>query len=178
MDNNERDPYPKDREPLQERKEERNHKCSSTIIRFKMNSVQNDKTWKCHLIIMCHLIFFNTYVDDLTRKWKQLVNLLFKISRDSYLNVLLFVYELCIIQKTEFDLQKSVFVLNQIGSVHLIAFCQLDRYCRGFLPLYLVLCQYLHFHLTLLLHNIVHHLTVFSSFSALSIYHYVHRINK
>ena len=44
---------------------------------------------------------FNIYINDLVRKWKLLVNLGITLSRDRYLNVLLFAYDLLVLQDTD-----------------------------------------------------------------------------
>lgn len=58
---------------------------------------------------------FNIYIDDLVRKWKQLVNVGFQISKNNFLNILLFADDLVVIQNSESALQKSIFKLNEIG---------------------------------------------------------------
>ena len=57
----------------------------------------------------------NIYIDDLVRKWRQLVNPGIKLSQDSYLNVLLFADNLLVLQNVESDLQKSASKFHQIG---------------------------------------------------------------
>lgn len=57
---------------------------------------------------------FNIYVDHIFRKWKCRVALGIKLTNDEYLNALLFADDLWIIQDSENDLQKSVYVLNEI----------------------------------------------------------------
>ena len=68
---------------------------------------QNSKFFKQGCSILPTL--FNICIDDLARKWKHGVNPGMKLSRDRYLNVLLFADDLLVFQNTESDLQKNLF---------------------------------------------------------------------
>ena len=58
---------------------------------------------------------YNIYMDDAIRRWKQQAPLGIKIAQESYLNTILYADDQVIIQSSEDDLQKSVFLLKNIG---------------------------------------------------------------
>lgn len=55
---------------------------------------------------------FNIYIDDIMRRWRTLAAKGFRISGDTFLNMILFADDLLIIQNTEDDLQQSVYKLG------------------------------------------------------------------
>jgi hypothetical protein len=57
---------------------------------------------------------FNIYIDDMIKKWKPTINPGIKLPGNIYLNSLLYVDDLTIIQTNEDDLQRFIFYVSKL----------------------------------------------------------------
>jgi hypothetical protein len=66
--------------------------------------------------VIYHRLFLNIYIDDLLRNWKHKADDGILLKRNLYLNTLLFADDQIFIQDSEDELQKSVYILNQMST--------------------------------------------------------------